>query len=196
MKLMWSDDSVSNLNKAEGEVISTSTKKYCIPLNVPLRNVSMYIVYSERYYLHGINIWMLLTKLGNCHYGNKHAAAVICKKNVATVMCLTPNFAEKANEKAVFTWKMRVSSKSFKLTTKSIFFRSARDKKEWTTNSVKPLSILADAILMLLWIWLVTKFYLIYNKAYRFEIILTLKTQWHWDANKSTGHVGKQVPWI
>lgn len=37
-------------NEAEGKVRSASTKKYCIPLYVPLRNVSMYIVYSERYY--------------------------------------------------------------------------------------------------------------------------------------------------
>lgn len=45
---------VRHLNKPEGGPILP--KKYCIPLNVPLRNMSMYIVYSKRYYLHGINI--------------------------------------------------------------------------------------------------------------------------------------------
>lgn len=54
---------------SKGEARSPSMKKYSIPLNVPQRNVSMYIVYSERYKLHGMNIGMPLTKKWvNCYY--------------------------------------------------------------------------------------------------------------------------------
>lgn len=44
MRLMLSEGSVGVMGEAEGGVRSTSTKKYCIPLNVPLRNVSVHSV--------------------------------------------------------------------------------------------------------------------------------------------------------
>lgn len=75
------------MGEAKGEVRSASTKKYCIPLNVPLRNVSMYIVYSERF------ICMNATDK-NCGISMNRANSytVMVKKRMAAEICFLTNF--------------------------------------------------------------------------------------------------------